>query len=135
KDFNIGTDKKVAAAMLRLYFENMNKDLQPDYLKNFQTKYKGNYDRIVDILYSKTIFTDKQKLLLFLDKPSYKALEKDEMFKASLSILNVYFNIEGLLNGYDKKLNTGNREFIAGILEMKKNAVSYPDANFTMRLT
>ncbi len=135
KDFNIGTDKKVAAAMLRLYFENVNKDLQPDYLKNIQTKYKGDYDRFVDLLYSKTIFTDKQKLLLFLDKPSYKVLEKDEMFKASLSILNLYFSIDGLLNGYDEKLNMGNRELIAGILEMKKNTVSYPDANFTMRLT
>jgi hypothetical protein len=135
KDYNLSTDKKVAAAMLRLYFENVNKDLQPDFMKNIQTKYKGDYTRFVDILYSKTIFTDKQKLLSFLDKPSYKLLEKDELFKASVSILNLYFNIYGLLNGYDEKLNRGNRDFIAGIVEMKKDVISYPDANFTMRLT
>ncbi len=135
KDYNFKTDKKVASAMFRLYNENVNKDLHPDFLKKIQSEFKGDYDKYVDFLYSKTMFTDKQKLLQFINKPSLKLLENDPMFKASLSIGNSYYNIYGIINGYIEKLNRGNREYIAGTLEMKKDVINYPDANSTMRLT
>lgn len=135
KDYNNKTDKKVASAMFRLYYENVNKDLQPDFIKKIQSRYKGDYDKYVDFLYSNTMFTDKQKLIQFINKPSLKLLEKDEMFKASLAIGNNYYNIYGILNRYIDKLNRGNREYIAGTIEMKKDIINYPDANSTMRLT
>lgn len=135
KDFNLSTDKKIAVAMIRLFDENVNADLHPDFITGIHKKYKGNYTKFVDKIYDHSLFTDTLKLFRFLKHPTAKAMEKDPLFRTNLSILHSYFNNYEITDTYDSRLNRGNRMYMAGILAMDSTALHYPDANFTMRYT
>lgn len=135
KDYSMLTDKKVAAAMFRLYYVNVDKDLHPSFYKELQNKYRGNYEKFTEKLFTKSIFSDEQKLMAYLDHPSAKTLEKDPIFMVTVSIANTYFSIYGVLNEFEHKIERGNRQYIAGTMEMDSTRVFYPDANFTMRMT
>jgi hypothetical protein len=135
KNYSQATDKKVAAAMFRLYFENVDKELHPGFYKEIQKKYKGNYEKFTEKLYAKSIFADEQKLMAYIDKPTAKVLEKDPIFMVTVSIANTYFSVYGVLNEFEQRIQRGNRQYISGVLEMNKDKVYYPDANFTMRMS
>ena len=135
KDYSLLTDKKVASAMFKIYYDNVDKDLHPGFYKEIQKKYKGNYEKFTGKLYNKSIFSDEQKLMAYLDNPKAKALVKDPVFMVTVSIANTYFSIYGVLNEFERKIEHGNRQYIAGILEMDSTKVFYPDANFSMRMT
>jgi hypothetical protein len=136
KDYNVSTDKKVASAMFKLYFDNVNEGLRPAFLSIINgKKYKGNYEKYVDQLYKKTMFDDSVKLMKFLEKPELKTLEKDPGFGLAISIAQTYWSMMDIVKDIENDLQRGTRLYIAGTMEMEKNKVFYPDANFTMRLT
>jgi hypothetical protein len=136
KDYNISTDKKVAAVMFKLYYDNVNEGLRPSFLNYIHgKKYKGNYEKYVDHLYKETFFDDSIKLKKFLENPSFKTLEKDEAFGVAISIAQTYFGMIDIVRGMENDLNRGNRLYCQGIREMDTTKAYYPDANFTMRMT
>ncbi|MGE0077660.1 MAG: S46 family peptidase [Bacteroidales bacterium] len=135
KDYNAPTDQKVAKAMFKIFSENVPQQYQADIFKTISTKYKGNFDKFIDEMYSKSMFVDSAKLYAFLAKPSIKALEKDPAFIAAKSIYAKWDEVFAKLEPLNEKLQKGQRLFIAGTLEMNQGKAMYPDANFTMRLT
>ncbi|NJK97385.1 MAG: S46 family peptidase [Bacteroidales bacterium] len=68
KDFNLATDKKVSAAIFKLYDENVPADFHPDFLKAAKTKYKGDFAKYVDVLYKKSFMVDRARTEAFLNK-------------------------------------------------------------------
>jgi hypothetical protein len=86
-------------------------------------------------LFKETIFADQSKMEAFLNKPSRKALDKDMAFDAMRSI----YETMGIISHDYGKATTGldkaRRLFVAGLNEMNKDKLIYPDANSTMRLT
>ncbi|MEZ5147101.1 MAG: S46 family peptidase [Bacteroidales bacterium] len=136
KDYNLPTDKKLLAAMMKMYYENVPADQQPAYIKEIHKKFKGNFDAYADMVFEKSVFTTSDKVMAFLDDPSAKKLDKDPAYMAAKEFNNFYFeNIRPETMDYYDKLDIGNRLFIAGLREMQPNKKFYPDANFTMRLT
>ncbi len=135
RDYSTPTDKKVAAAMFKLYYENVDKDLHPDFYSEITKKYKGNYDKYTEKLYVKSIFSDEQKLIEFLNNPKMKTLQRDPIFKVTELIARTYYSVYGVINEFDGKIDRANRQYIAGTLEMDSAKVFYPDANFTMRMS
>ncbi|MCB0823420.1 MAG: S46 family peptidase [Bacteroidales bacterium] len=136
KDYNLPTDKKLLAAMMKMYYENVPADQQPAYIKEIHKKFKGNFDAYADMVFEKSVFTTSDKVMAFLDDPSAKKLDKDPAYMAAKEFNNFYFeNIRPETMDYYDKLDKGNRLFIAGLREMQPNKKFYPDANFTMRLT
>ncbi|HEY4785410.1 MAG TPA: S46 family peptidase, partial [Bacteroidales bacterium] len=136
KDYNLSTDRKIAAVMFKLYYDNVNQGLRPTFLNEINSKkYKGNYDKYVDELYKKTFFDDSVKLMRFLSNPTLKGFEKDEAFEVAISIAQTYWGMIDIVRGMEDDLNRGNRLYIEGLREMEKDKVFYPDANFTMRMT
>jgi hypothetical protein len=135
KNYHSETDKKVTTAMLDLFSKNVLPEYQPEFLASVNKKYKNNFAKYTEDILKKSIFTDSVKVKEFLQKPELKKLLKDPVFEASLSIVKKYYEIHYKMSDYNDKIETGMRLYIAGSMEMSKDSIFYPDANFTMRMT
>jgi hypothetical protein len=135
KNYHAPTDKKVTLAMLKLFHENVPKEFHPEVLNTIEDKYKGDFNKYVDRLFDKSIFTNEESVNEFLDNPKANALQKDMAFEAALSIIQKLREIYFLLSQYNNNFDKGHRLYIAGLMQMNKDSSYYPDANFTMRLT
>ena len=134
-DYNAPVDMKVTIAMLKLYHDNMPIEQHPGIYENIQNKFKGSFEKYVEMMFKKSIFADEVKYNKFLQNPSIKVLEKDPAFIASKSILKDYRSHIEQLTKINESFNKGHRLYIAGLMEMQKDRDFYPDANSTMRLT
>jgi len=134
-NYNVATDQRVAEAMFQLLDKNLKEEDKATFFKEIKDDFKGDYAKYTQKLYSKSLFVDSVKLMAFLNNPKLSKLEKDPMIKLNLSINEVYTRIFAQADEYYDAIDKGNRLFIAGLREMDKNLVQYPDANSTMRLT
>ncbi|MDE5418909.1 S46 family peptidase [Labilibaculum sp. DW002] len=138
KNYNMPTDKKLLAATLKMYSDNLEDKYLPKEIINIRTKYKGNFDAYAEKALSKSIFADEAKLNSFL--ASYKTsmakkLTKDPIFALASSI-SFHYESE-IAPGYGKisrKTTKLQRTYMAGLMEMQKDKTFYPDANSTFRV-
>lgn len=135
KDFDIETEKSVTKALFKYYIDNAPADYRPEIIETIETKYKGNVDKFVDNMFKKSIFTSKESVLAYLEKPNAKKLDKDPAIDAGKSILNKYFEINANYREASADLDKGKRLWVNGLMEMNKTKHYYPDANSTIRLT
>ncbi|MDQ3191639.1 MAG: S46 family peptidase, partial [Bacteroidota bacterium] len=136
KNYNVPTDKKVTAAMFAYFSSDIAKDLQPDIFNTIESKYKGDFKKYAEDLFSKSIFADQEKLNKFLDKPSAKIIDKDPAMIALKSVFTNYqTKVQPVIMQSNEKLEKGNRLLVDGLRNMKTDKKFYPNANFTMRLT
>ncbi len=135
KDYNAATDEKVTAALLKIFYKNVEPIYHPDFFSIVKTKYKGDFDAYVADMFKKTIFSSKETMVEFLDNPKLKTLKKDPAYIASSSIFKTLDMIGEKMSSTTNELLTGRRLFVAGLMEMHKDKSFYPDANSTMRLT
>jgi len=135
KDYNAPTDQKVAAALFKIYADNNAPKFQPNFFAEVAKKYKGNFAKYTEKMYDKSIFTDEERFIEFLDDPSLKTLKKDPIFQAASDIFSKFREISRMASKENEKLAEGRRLFLAGLMQMEKNKKFYPDANSTMRLT
>ncbi|HEX3008334.1 MAG TPA: S46 family peptidase, partial [Bacteroidales bacterium] len=135
KDFNMPTDKKVSAAIFKLYDENVPSDFHPEFLKQIKSKYKGDYGKFVENLYKKSFLVDSVKADEFLKKPSATTMMKDPGFKATMDVIGLYFAINSATEKLDNTVKKAMRKYILGTIAKSSDKTYYPDANFTMRLT
>jgi hypothetical protein len=136
KNYNLETDKKIAIALMEMFYEDVPKEFLPDvYANTIVKKFKGDHKLYVDDLFAKSYFASKDKILEFLMKPDYRKLDKDPAYLAMTSVYDKYKEVSVLYNNAKLELTKGNRLFVAGIMEMDKTKKYYPNANSTMRLT
>src|SRR5690606_39097123 len=84
------TDRKVLAAMLKRYSQDIAPEFHPSFYKEINQKFKGDYAAYAEKLFSKSIFASEEALNAFLDKPKQKKLTKDPAYQAGLSVINQY---------------------------------------------
>jgi len=135
KDYYVATDKKLFSSMLNMYFLNVPKEQQPELLLEIASKNKNNFDKYTEKVYSKTIFTSKDKLSAFLDNPDAKTIENDPVYKLINAFIDNNKKYNDQITIYNEMLERGNRLFVAGIREMQPEKKFAPNANSTMRLT
>ena len=135
KDYDADTDRKLAGELMKLYAANNAVNYHPAFFAEIQKKYKGNFSKYAEKIFSKTIFANHDKMNAFLNNPSVKILENDMVFQAAKQIYDKYIEISGLVAIGNENLSKGNRLFVAGLMEMNQDRNFYPDANSTMRLT
>ncbi len=131
-------DRPTIEAMLEMYEKNVNPSFFPEAFLVLTGKYKGNVKEYVDFLYKKSAFASKSKLLdlaaLPVDKLQ-KKLEKDPFFQLYKSFINLYINkILPDYTGLNARINDQYRLYVLALMEMQKDKIFYPDANFTMRV-
>jgi len=136
KDYSAPTDQKSTKAMLKLYRADVPVKYHPDfYTTMVDKKFKGNTDKFVDYMFSKSIFTSEAKLNAFLAKPEVKVLENDPVLLVFTSVRKVGQSLSAERSKFDSDLITGQRLWVAALREMTPEKTLYPDANSTMRLT
>ncbi len=135
KDYSMPTDKKIAVAMLKLFYNDVDKKYHPDFFKIIENQYKGDFAKYVDDLYANSVFASQAKFDEFMKNPTKENLEKDPAYIAAKSVYAKYDELRAASKKYDEDLAKGRRLYLAGLIEMQPDKNFYPDANFTMRLT
>ncbi len=135
KDFYLPIDKEVFAALMPIYKKNLDKKYQPAFFDVVEKKYKGDFKKYADVIYSKSFLTSEKKFNEFLDKFSNKKMQSDPFFKIYKDFKNIYsLNIYAQVNDFHNKFSVLNRKYIKLLQEFKRDKIFFPDANFTMRV-
>ena len=138
KDYDHEVDRKVAKALIPLYAEKIAKEDLPEFYSVIEKKFKGEYDKYIDELYDNSIYSNEKNLEKFLKKPTRKALDKDLGYGYAKSKWDKIREMMLTMSELDKKFAIPHKTYIRGIGEMRlayEGLPSYPDANFTLRLT
>ncbi|MDY0016037.1 MAG: S46 family peptidase [Bacteroidales bacterium] len=139
KNYNAQVDKELFVLLMNKYYNQVDKSGLPTDFLTLDKKYKGDFAKMANEMYSRSIFVNQEKLLNFLEnyKPSqYKTLEKDLAY-ALVYPLRIQYSAETYpqLIQFYTDLDSLERVWIAALMEMQPNKLFYPDANMTMRLT
>ena len=139
KNYNVNTDKKIFAELMKIYFQDCDLAFQPKAFEAIKNKYKGDFSKFADDIYSKSFMSTIEKSTEFLNKyktGSYKKLEKDPAYILATSIYNNYIdNIQGKLLSLSDKTDSLYRVYVKAMMEMQPDKRFYPDANSTLRVT
>lgn len=135
KDYDAGTDQKLAGQLTRLYAERTPARFHPKFFSTIKSKFKGDFDKYAAQMFAKTIFSDQAKLSAFLKNPSKKVLDNDPAFNAAGDVFDMLRIIGEETQKTAAVLEEGRHLWVAGLMEMHPNRILYPDANSTMRLT
>ncbi len=142
KNYYPNIDREVLGKMLLAYLKDIPKDQQLSYFNNdFVKKYKGKTDeervnKLLDEIFSKSIFTDKQRMEKFLNNPNEDVLAKDPLIVLQKALLGEYqFKLVPAYQSANGKFSTLDRKYFQAIREFEPNRSFYPDANSTFRLT
>ena len=135
ENYNQPTDRKVCAAMIKLFADEVDRADQPSFYTTIRNDYKKSVDAFVNDLFGKSIFATESKLNAFLDNPNADVLINDPAFIVAASINQKAMELAKLSASFNEQVTKGQRAYIGGIMEMNQGKALYPDANSTMRLT
>lgn len=153
KDYDPVVDRRI--------FERLAFMEEADGTRTQVISFPGNtLEKQLDWFYGKSVFTSQERMEAFLDKykaSSYKALERDPLFKYAQVVYGQYFNqVYPFIKKYNERIDSLQRIYMRGQIKLKesgdfaslmrvgvKNDIPvsnvgserlYPDANFTMRV-
>ncbi|MFA8436452.1 MAG: S46 family peptidase [Marinifilaceae bacterium] len=138
KNYNLPTDRKLMAALLKMYNENIEAKFLPDAFEEVNKKYKGDFNAYAQKAYEKSVFVDAARIESFLNEyktSAYKKIEKDPVYRMAISIRELYsVKIYPKYSELSRKASKLQRTYLAGLMLMQKDKVFYPDANSTLRV-
>ncbi|MGM9742245.1 MAG: S46 family peptidase [Candidatus Cryptobacteroides sp.] len=132
KDYNDPLERKIAAGMLDFYRKNAEPEnylVLPGY--DFATMDINDY---VNYLFDNSIFASEEKLR-GIENLTAAMVAADPAYLYYDALISVYLKLTVEQRKWAEPLAEGSKAFAAGLLEWEKGQPSYPDANFTMRLT
>lgn len=136
KDYDRTIDKRVFAAMMQAYSEDIPKDKQAEGFKSMVAKYKGDFNAMAEKMFDKSIFDTKEETMAFLNSPNAKKLDKDPLFTLMNVILDHYrAEVRPSIGKETEALQRSERLFVKGLRAMNADKVYAPDANSTMRVS
>ena len=122
KDYNADVDRKVAHALVRHYLENSDPQNRVDIS-----------EEIVDRMFNESAFTSFEKIEAA--RAAGISLESDPAVLLREAITDRTAPLSGLILKASDELEAPSKAYAAALLEWQKDKPSYPDANFTCRLT
>ena len=138
KNYDKTTDEKIATALLKLYYENIPKEQQPDFFRIIEREYMGDFDKYVHSIYDKSLFVSKDKVNEMLNGigKKYKKVKNDPVYQLMYSCYTNYNNtIKSQHVALDYEIAQLNRIYVKGLRELITTRKYYPDANSTLRLS
>ena len=126
-DYSASTDRKVAKAMFKHYSDIADTEYA-------QILAQIDIDKWIDEVYDNSIFTSAEALKAAIEDRGM-AIFNDPMYGEGYEMYMECVNLSALTEGTDVQLAAARQLYTEGLLEWKKGEPSYPDANFTMRLT
>lgn len=138
KNYDQRIDKKIFAALLKMYFENVDAALRPVTLTKVSEKYNGDFEKYANDIFSKTIFTNQKEIeniLASFSKKSAGRIKKDPAYLLVQDITDTYrTNVAMKYQAFVEESNRLNRQYMAAQMEMQPDKKFYPDANSTLRI-
>ncbi len=135
KDYDKEVDRAIAKAMLPALANALTPEELPAFYQTIRDEYKGDYNAYVDDLFDNSILSSRESLDKFLKKPSVKAIERDPATHYSSAKIAKLNEVAKQLSEVNEGIDLLHKAYVRGLNEMKLPAPSYPDANFTIRLT
>ncbi|BDU23651.1 S46 family peptidase [Flavobacterium sp. GSB-24] len=134
-EFYAPLEKDVLTAQLNLYASKAAEyGLAPEIAK-MKTANNGDFTADVAKATEVSYFTNKEKVLAFLADPKPLAIVHDPLYIISNDLLTKYRSKTDDQAKADDGFATAYRKLVEGLRESKLNAIKYPDANSTLRLT
>ena len=135
KDYDKEVDCAIAKAMLPALADALTPEELPAFYQTIRDEYKGDYNAYVDDLFDNSILSTRESLDKFLKKPSVKAIERDPATHYSRTKIAKLNEVTKQLSEASEGIDLLHKAYVRGLNEMKLPVPSYPDANFTIRLT
>ena len=133
KDYSVGTDIKEAEALLEYYRTHVDSTY---YIKGIGADFATmDIPSFVSTLFAESIFTSEEKLSEAVKSMTPSEIFDDPAINLAIAEASVIVPVIGRIQDSEKTLTEARKAYTAGLLEWKKGEPSYPDANFTMRLT
>ncbi|MFT5602050.1 MAG: hypothetical protein ACI9N1_002300 [Flavobacteriales bacterium] len=136
KDYNTEIDQNLLAAMLEIYYNNVDAQFHPEVLTEINKKFKGDFKKFAAKYFKKSPFASQESMQTFLTDLNIKKFKKDYLYRLGSEFLTMYINkIIIPSQTINAKYEQGMRLFVGGLREMNPDKVYASDANSTMRLT
>lgn len=140
KNYDVEVDRQIMQAVLPIFISGLDVNMVPQALKVELTKFKNDITALTNYLYASSLFADKSKILIWLEKVDDKAIKKitaDPIFKITDDLYQTYF--DKVDKGYDEyfdKIQTSMFHFMRLLRQYLPNDRRYyPDANSTLRVS
>jgi hypothetical protein len=136
KNYNSAVDKRLFAAVMKLYGENVSPEWQTQAYRDLYTKCRGDFASVTDKLFAKSVFTDEKKVTALLKNFNPSTVSKDPFYLLAAAASDLLDKrVRPQLSVLDGRLADLNKLYMEGQLEYGKEKVFYPDANSTLRLS
>ncbi len=139
KDYQMDVDRRITAAMLQYYVENMPESLQGNSLIEWKTTFGNDWDKVSKFLFSQSSLTSKEAMvkLLDMDFEAFKSkLEQEPLSQLSKELEALYRSeISPTYNQLQEKINQYKRTYMQAQRDVYKERAFYPDANRTLRVS
>lgn len=144
KSENVSSDKKILAAVLMKFYNEIDKSQHPI---GFYESIKGSfgdlndpetYQKYAETVFDNTFLLDSAKWTGFSQRPDGNVLQTDPAYATANAFLKNYQSkYLPMLQAFNIKNNEAGRLYLKGIMAMDtvKAKKMYPDATFTMRVS
>lgn len=142
-DENKKSDQGILANVVAMFYSEINKDQHPkgfyeELFRNYNDIEQNPYKMFATEVFANTMAFDDAKWKAFTEKPNAADLAKDPAFKVAKAFFTNYStNYAPKYSTFFTKNNDLGRLYLKGLFEMNPTKMNstYPDANFTMRVS
>ncbi len=138
KNYSASIDRKIMVAMLKEMDVHMDRLFLPGVFAEIDKSYKHNIEEYAADLFATSVFSDSSRVLNFLNgfkASKIKALEKDPAYRLMISINECNDEkILPLMISITARIDSLQRIYMAGQMEMQQGKTLYADANSTLRI-
>ncbi len=140
---NKKSDQNIVAAVVAMFYSDVDKSQHPqgfyeDLFRTYSDIDQNPYKMFAADVFANSMVFDDAKWKAFMEKPNAADLAKDPAFKtASAFVKNYTANYAPKYTAFVNKNNDLGRLFLKGLFEKEPTKMNgtYPDANFTMRVS
>jgi len=138
RNYSPAVDREIMCVMLHEMALKMDKSYLPAIFSEIDKSGKNDFSAYSLAVFSKSIFADSVRLFSFLDRfrpAKVSILEKDPIFRLMGSIYERNEkDILPKIKAATDRIDSLQRIYMAGLMEMQQNRRFYPDANSTLRV-
>lgn len=139
KNYDYATDKKLFAAVMKLYGENLETRWQSTYYIELKNSCKTDFRSLAEKVYPKSVFTDEKRFTAFVNSltvSSAKKVAKDPLYLLAASVSEfIASNVRDQMQKINLQIQGLNRDYMKAQMEFETNRTFYPDANSTLRVS
>jgi hypothetical protein len=139
RNWNYEVDRRMFRNLTYRYYQKMPPQFQPEELVKTIHKYDGDIELLSNEVFKNSIFTNKDKLIAFLESESRDVeeyIKNDELYQIAIGYYRI--NVDKIARqrtDLQRELIDLQSIYLAGLLEMSGKKALYPDANNSQRVS